>query len=211
MFDKEHIMFDIDILVRRINNDVDGYFREYYIYPERSILRDIYNNLQKASISYGKLVSTSLTEDTIFDYFTSEDDSEILKICFQNIVKIILNNYNIEVADCIIKILNKIQGHCKKYIIDIDYETLSEIICQMGVSKYLKLHNEYEKVNDLFDLYWQIEEKYVNDIIYLIGNKVILEEFYKKLSVIPTIEDKYLRITVCEFFKDRIKLDIEYV
>ena len=81
----------------------------------------------------------------------------------------------------------------------------------MGVSKYLKLHNEYEKVNDLFDLYWQIEEKYVNDIIYLIGNKVILEEFYKKLSVIPTIEDKYLRSTVCEFFKDRIKLDIEYV
>lgn len=210
MFDKEQIIFDIDILLRRINNDIDGYYREYYMYPERNILRELYSNLQNAFLSCGKLLGINLTEDTIFEEFASEDDSQILKICFQNIAKVILNNYNIEVADCIIKILNKIQVNCKKYIIDIDYETLSEIIFQISFYDYLKSHKEYEKVKDLFDLYDQMGG-HVNDITHLIGNKVILEEFYKKLSVIPNIEDKLFRSTVCEYFKDRITMQIDYL
>lgn len=209
MFNKEQIILDIDILLRRINNDIDGYYRDYYIYPERNILRDIYNNLQKASISYGRLVSTSLTEDTIFGEFASEDDSEILKICFQNIVKAVLNNYNIQLATNTIEILNKIQEDSKEYITDSDYEILSEIVLKINSLYYLKHHKEYEKVKDLFDLYRQIYKKYVNDIRHLIGNKVILEEFYKKISVILTIEDKLYRSTVCEYFKDRISMQID--
>lgn len=207
MFDSEAILNDIGILVRRINNDIDGYYREYYIYPKRSIFKDIYNNLYKAFTSHGKLVGSNLVIDTPFYDFVSKDEDEILIICIQNVVKIVFNNYNIEVAKDTTGILNKIQKYSKECISDIQYEMLSEIIHKISFFNYLKFHREYEKVKELFDIYDLIDEEYDNDIKLLLGNKILLEEFYRKLSVIPTIEDKYLKSSICEYFKGIITFE----
>lgn len=206
MFDSEAILNDIGILVRRINNDIDGYYRVYYIYPERSIFKDMYNNLYKAFTSCGRLVENNLVIDTPFDDFASEDEDEILMICIKNIVQTVFDNYNIEVAKDTIGILNRIQEHSKSYLTHIQFETLSKIIRKISFFYYLKSHKEYQKVEELFDIYDLIDEEY-DDIRLLLGNKILLEEFYKKLSVIPTIEDKYFRSTICEHFRCKIRKD----
>lgn len=206
MFDSEAILNDIGILVRRINNDIDGYYREYYIYPEKSIFKDIYSNLNKLFTNYGNLVGSNLVIDTPFYDFAPEDEDEILMICIKNIVQTVFDNYNIEVAKDTIGILNRIQEHSKSYLTHIQFETLSKIIRKISFFYYLKSHKEYQKVEELFDIYDLIDEEYDN-IRLLLGNKILLEEFYKKLSVIPTIEDKYFRSTICEHFRCKIRKD----
>lgn len=206
MFDSEAILNDIGILVRRINNDIDGYYREYYIYPERKILKDIYSNLYKAFTSCGNLVGSNLVIDTPFYDFAPEEEDEILMICIQNIVKIVLDNYNIEVAKYTIGILNNIQEYSKKYLTHTEFGTLSKIIRKISFFNYLKSHKEYQNVEELFDIYDLLDAEY-EDIRLLLGNKNILEEFYKKISIIPTIEDKYFRSSICEHFKAKIKTD----
>ena len=101
-------------------------------------------------------------------------------------------------------------------------EEIDRIRDKISFTLYVRSHKEYEKVKDLFNLdylmkhYYFIGTEYLSKnvalneycktIKVLLKSKVSFEDFYKKLSVIPTIEDKHLRSDICVHFKGRVNV-----
>lgn len=205
---KEVIVEEIKSIVKRINNTLNEYYNKYYIYPERSVCKDIYNNLSRAYASIGKMQYYHMINDApLFNDFNNEDESEILIICVRNVVNMVLKNYNIDVADEVHNMIKNVKKHSKIYLSNADFEKIDEISKEIFFNRYAKAHNEYYKVKVLFDIN---KERYSSDFRYvyeLLGTKLLLEEFERKIEVIPMIEDKYFRSSICEYFKGCITFE----
>jgi len=224
MLDSKIVLNNIDVLVEKINNNIDEYLKEYYISPDRNISQEIYNNLQKAYTAFGKLANEKSAKHTVFAGFGFEYASKNLKEFVEEIVELILSNYDIKIANDTFRILSKLLFWTKdRGYLDYDKQKeISEIVNKIIFFSYLNSHKEYEKIKDLFDLYYLMSKNYrkgkkylskkksfkenQKSIKLLLRSKVFFEEFNKKLSVIPTIEDKHFRSNICLYFKDGINV-----
>lgn len=205
---REVIVNEVKSIVERINNTLNEYYDKYYIYPERSVCKDIYSNLSRAYATNGKMQCSYVVKDTpLFNDFDNEDESKILIICVRNAVNMVLKNYNIDVADEVKNMIKVLRERSKNYLSDADFEKIDEISKELFFNRYAKAHNEYDKVKELFDIN---RERYSSDFRYvyeLLGTKLLLEEFERRIEVIPTIEDKYLKSSICEYFKGFITFE----
>lgn len=180
-------------ILQRIDNTFREYYEKYYISPEKSTCKEIYLNMSKALSLNGKILCKKSSKDTgNIEYYY---EKEALIRCFYNVVELLLTHYNIELAECVGEMFRKIENDIKMGITEDEYRKIAPYL-KIGVEEYFMSHKEYTKIMDIFDLYEEIE---LDNWIYI---DKVLERFEEKIEVIPTIEDKYLRSTICEYFKD---------
>lgn len=202
---KKAIVEEMKNTLENINNTLNQYYDKFYISPERCVCREVYTNLSKAFEWSGNLFGTYFVKNTLFENFEHESESEkseILLMCIKNVVDIVINHYNEDIASDVIEILKDVRDRNKSFLTCENLEKISNYIEDLDISRYIKSHKEFEKVRNLICINYEISLRDVEYIYQLLGNKVLLEKFEEELLVIPTIKDKYFRSAVCEYLKE---------
>ncbi len=186
-------------ILERIDNTFREYYEKYYISPEKRICKKIYLNMSKALSLNGKILCKNSSKDTEnIEYYY---DKKALIKCLYNVVELLLTHYNIELAECVGGMFRKIENDIKMGITEEEYRKIDPYL-KIGVEVYFMSHKEYVKIMDIFDLYEEIE---FDNWSYI---DKVLKEFEEKILEIPTIEDKYLRSAICEYFKDGLIFEV---
>lgn len=211
-FDEELLKKSVSESVARINDIINEYYEKWYIKPEDKICESVYNNLIKAFESYGKYICFTYNKEGLFKEINKdfENEGEMILQYLREAVAIVEKHYSCSLADGVQNLIIDLRGLCYRRL-DSVYEEINNIKCRIAYYNYLENHTEYNKIKILVE----ITKIFYRDISYVelkrmhefFGANFILKNIESELSVIPEIEDKYLRSTLLEFLKDFIILD----
>lgn len=199
--------------VARINDIINEYYEKWYIKPEDKICESVYNNLIKAFESYGKYICSTYNKEGLFKEINKdfEDEGEMILQYLREAVAIVEKHYSCSLANEVQNLIVDLRGLCYRILGSSYIEEIDNLKHRIAHYNYLGNHTEYNKIKSLVET----TKIFYRDIAYvelkrmheIFGANFILKNIESELSVIPEIEDKYLRSTLLEFLKDYIILD----
>lgn len=197
-------------VVEQLQNTLNKYNEEYMFSTDEVICKKVYIHLSSACANNGKLICRSITEGRVFDNLALRAE----KICIieeiREAVKIVLENYNEELASTVEKVIRSIKNSSKQILAQEILAEMKELEQSLKLGKYLKNHVEFDKIKKLIELEEQIEQINERKPVYIhefIGAKMILDSFKEELKVIPEIIDKNFRCAVLEYFEENLPLE----
>jgi len=211
---KDVMSKEVEEIAMRIEKTFGKYFEKFYLVPEKSVAEELYNTLSKAYSSNGSALCANMLRDMIFEDIDVEKDTNF-HMCMNYLkqaVYIVLTHYSYDLANSTERTLRTIKNYSKEFLGQKNIEEINALINDISQENYIKEHEEFCKIKELFDLINVFNENLKKrDLVYvheLMGAKMFFELFESKISTIDTIEDKYLKSNICEYLIDHFEFHI---
>lgn len=205
------IKIEVKEMAQRIEKTFMDYCEKFYLVPEKSICEELYITLSNAYSSNGSALCSNMLKCKIFEDIDVDKDTNF-HMCMNYLkqaVFIVLTHYDWRLSSSTERTLRTIKNYSKEFLSSKDLEEINTLIKDISQENYIKGHKEFDKIKELFDLIkvFNVDVK-KSDLLYvheLMGAKMFFELLESKISSITTIDDKYLKSTVCEYFSNNFE------
>lgn len=208
---KELMIKEVKEISQRIEESFNKYYEKFYLKPEKSVCEELYGTLSNAFASNGSSLCSNILKEEIFEGINKEKDTNF-HMCMNYLkqaVYIVLTHYNSSLASSTERTLRTIKNYSKELLSLKNVIEINDLIKDISQENYIREHEEFEKIKELFDLIKIFNEDVKRrDLLYiheLMGAKLFFELLLSNVSSIDTINDKYFKSTVCEYFRNHFE------
>lgn len=212
---KELMVNGVKEISKRIEKTFNEYYEKFYLKSEKSVCEELYKALSNAFSSNGSSLCSNILKDEIFEGINKEKDTNF-HMCMNYLkqaVYIVLTHYNSSLASSTEKALRTIKNYSKEFLSSKSLEEINALINDISQENYIREHEEFEKIKELFELIRVFNEDVKKrDLLYIhefMGAKSFLNLLESNILSIDTINDKYFKSTVCEYFMNHFEFDFK--
>lgn len=209
---KDVMSKEVEEIAIRIEKTFGEYYKKSYLVPEKGVAEELYNTLSKAYASNGSSLCSNILKDKIFEDVEKDTNFHACMNYLKQAVYIVLTHYSYDLASATERTLRTIKNYSKEFLGQKNLEEINALINDILQENYIKEHEEFCKIKELFELINLFNENLKKrDLVYvheLMGAKMFFELLESKISTIDTIEDKYLKSNICEYLIDHFEFHI---
>lgn len=192
---------ELILIVERLQKTLDEYYSKYLFEPSAEVSQNVYSCLSSACASNGRLLCYYFASDRLFNIPKGNEKDKDFMPYIREAVKIILENYNEELASDTEKIIRIMRSYGKEFMDSESIREMKELEQSLKLSKYIKSHRNFldvERLLNIEKMIFEVRETRPSYVHEIIGAVYILEQFEEELKKVPDIKDKYFRAAILE-------------